>query len=656
VLAAVLTREVDWSLLPKRIPHTTRQLIARCLDRDPRHRLRDIGEAREAIERGGAAEAASDPGAGSRSGTSRLPWAIAALSTLTALTLWLNARPAPTLSPTVRFDLSWPGDAARSASTDSNYFELSPDGRYLAIVAAGQIWVRPLDSQTARPVAGTEGGTYPFWSPDGNSIGFFAANELRRISRDGGTAQKLCDAPVGRGGAWSTTGTIVFSQSGSAEGLSRVGDRGGSPTRLPRLTSPGGTSSHRYPQFLPDGHHFIFTLLVGSKDLAGIYVGDLDGTPPVRVLDGSDHAAFAAGVTPTSPGHLLFRRREVLMAQPFDPARLRVTGDMFPVAERVGLGGNTGHGAFAVSATGVLAYSELSVEREVLTWLDRSGRRIGAVTGKLGLGGFAISPDERTLAYAAGPSVGGRDIWLQPMSGGSPSRFTFAEDGTGWTQPHWSSDGARIVLSTQNNAGAPRYEIRTRRIDRTGPDEILTHDTDIVRPWDSTPDGRMIVYSARTDTDLLLLPLGDKARPVSVTNASDRARCAQFSPDGRFIAYAVGPLDSSEIVVQPIPTTGALWQVSTQGGAMPRWRADGREIYYRASDGKLMAVSVRAGAASFESGTPQPLFEGIPPPSSNTFCTYQPARDGQRFLVSLIDANSQSPITIVVNWEEAVHR
>ena len=394
---------------------------------------------------------------------------------------------------------------------------------------------------------------------------------------------------------------------------------------------------------------------MGSKELAGVYVSDLDGTPPVRVLDGSEHALFAPAATPNAPGHLLFRRQEVLMAQPFDVKQLRAFGEMFPVADRVGVG-NTGHGAFAVSATGVLAYSEQSSNRVVLTWVDRSGRRIGTVAGRLSLGGFEISPDERSVVYASGETGGRRDLWLQATGSGSPSRFTFGDGSTGWTMPHWSGGGTRLVYATQNVAGEARYEIRTRRVDRTSPEETLAGNPDVLRLWDSSPDGRYLLYSCSGQPGLLLLSLKHGSEPGKVTTASAQGCCGQFSPDGRFVAYAAGEGGGSQVFVQPFPLTGALWQISTDGGGMPRWRRDGGALYYRATDGKLMEIPVRPGAGSFEAGAPQPLFDGIPSSNSNTFFTYQPSLDGRRFLVSVIDAGSQSPITVVLNWQGAVRR
>lgn len=421
-----------------------------------------------------------------------------------ALALWLAGRNAsgPAPAPTVRFELAWPG-AASSASADSAYFDLSPDGRWLVMAAQGQLFVHALDSVASRPLSGTEGATYPFWSPDSAWIGFFAGGELRRIARDGGPAQRLCDAPDGRGGTGSHEGTIVFSDRAGRLGLSRVGDQGGKPIALPRVPSAGGISNHRYPQFLPDGRHFIFTYLRGSAEAAGVYVGDLSEAPPLRVLDGTDHALFAPATRPGEPGQLLFRRQEVLMARPFDPLRLRFVGEMFPVAERVGQAGNTGHGAFAVSASAVLAHSELSRESEVLIWLDRSGSRIGTVTGRLDVRGFALSPDERTVAYASGNVSLRADVWLQAIGGGAPSRFTFGASGPGWTFPLWSRDGRQLVYATRDNAGQDRYEVRRRRVDRTGAEEtLLSVDAAIPYPWDWSPDGRHLVYSDNRGLDL----------------------------------------------------------------------------------------------------------------------------------------------------------
>ncbi len=659
-LSAVMRKEIDFTLLPGSTPRRVRELLRRCLERNPRRRLRDIGEARLALEGVASGEAET-------SGTPRtqlpprptwqrwLPWSVAALAVAggVAVALFERGAQAPAAAPVTRFELAWPGVAG--GVVESATFELSPDGRALAIVAQGQIWVRTLDSLATKPIAGTDGASYPFWSPDGTTLGFFAGEELRRVSRDGGLAQKICDAPDGRGGAWGRDGTIVFSDRYGSQGLSRVGDRGGKPLPLPKISPPGGEGDLRYPQFLPDGRHYLFTFLSGSPETAGIYVSDLDGTAPVRLLDGSDHALYAPAANPREPGHLLFRRRNILMALPFDAGRLRVVGEMFPVAEPVGTAGNTGHGAFSVSTNGVLALSELSPQRETLAWVDRSGHPIETLAERLALRGFTLSPDERTLAYADGVCGGGRDIWLQPTAGGSPSRFTFG-DGPGWAFPLWSPDGKELAYATHDCAGEARYEIRRRRLDRSGAEAKLWSTDHTLALWDWSPDGRFLVFTDERDSKLWLLPLAGGGKPEVLTPAIAKESCAQFSADGRFLAYASTAQGSIQVFVQPFPATGALWQVSTAGGSTPRWRADGRELYYRAEDGKLMAVAVNTGSGSFEAGTPQALFDGIASWGNLFGFTYQPARDGQRFLVSHTDLARRSPIVVTLNWQADLRR
>ena len=413
---------------------------------------------------------------------------------------------------------------------------------------------------------------------------------------------------------------------------------------------------HRRPQFLPDGRHFLFTYLTGSPEAAGIYVGDLDGSPPVRVLDGSDrsdHALFAPSSTPGEPGHLLFRRQRLLMALPFDAERRRVVGEMFPLVERVGGSGNTGHGAFSVSQGGVLAHADYPAQTDELVWLDRSGRRLATVAEQLSIVGFSLSPDEQTLAFATGELA--TDIWIRPLAGGAPSRFTFGPD-PGWDFPVWSPNGSQLVYATPGLAGLLRYEIKRRRVDRSGPEETLLAGDRMSVLWDWWPDGRSLVYGDYRD--LWLLPLDGDRKPVVYLARPPKVLVehAQFSPDSRWMAYASNEQGALEVFVQPVPATGALWQISTAGGSMPRWRGDGGELYYRAADGTLMAVATHASAVSFDHGTPQALFGDIPSRGNLPAFTYEAADDGRRFLVNLRSSEADPPITVVLNWQNAIGR
>jgi Tol biopolymer transport system component len=676
-LAAVLRAEVDWTALPAATPPAIRRLLRRCLERNPKNRLHDIADARIVLDElvsGREQEESTAPAAPVRSRRRWLPWTIAAVATVIAVAAVAavlfglrGAAPRSAPEPTVRFEVAWPGAGATSIDLTRDFFELSPDGRYLLFVAEDQIWVRPLDALVPQPLANSAGATYPFWSPDGASIGFFANGELRRIAREGGQAQKLCDAPAGRGAAWGSDGTIVFSADYGTHGLSRVADRGGTPGQLPRVAStPESTGDHRYPQFLPGGRQFLFTYLSGSPDAAGIYVGDVGGSSPVRVLDGSDQARFAPGATPGGSGYLLYRRQNILMAQGFDTQRLRVAGEAFPLVEGVGSSANSGHGAFALSDSGVLAHSASDNRRQQLVWFDRTGQRLETVLERTGsVAGFSISPDGRTLAFSASDDDSSSDIWLQTLPAGTPSRFTFGP-APGWSEPTWSPDSSELVFCTYNLSGVSSYQIQRRRVDRTGKPATLRDTPEMMFVWDWSPSLRGLAFSsdallpagrageAATITQALwLLPLEGKKDPIAI--GKGRESQARFSPDGRWLAYITTEQSPTQVFVRPWPETGAKWQISTAGGSMPQWRGDGRELYYRAADGTLWAVAVGGEGGHFEVGDRQSLFGGVPFLDDH-IRTFEPTPDGERFLVQRRAVESEPPITVVLNWQNALGR
>ena len=656
-LAGVLKSEIDFGAVPGETPGEVRRLLRRCLERNPKNRLHDVADARIALEelasgRGaeGAAPAPVRAGPGRR-----LPWVVAGVASLVAAALAAGHLRAPRAAPapTIRFHVPQP--ASSSPTRRGAGFEVSPDGRFLALTASGELWVRPLDSVAARRVEGIDEATYPFWSPDGAWIGFFADGQLKKVSRDGGPPQKICDAPEGRGATWGLGGVIVFSDRQGSRGLSRVGAQGGRPVALTRLPSPDVNQYHRYPQFLPDGRSFVFQHLAPSAEVAGVYVASLDGGTPERVLDGIDQALYAPAAG-GGEGFLLFRRESTLLARPFDPGRRRTVGDASPVAEDVGGGPNTGAGAFSVSASGVLAFSSDWERSGELVWFDRTGRRLDVVNAEMReMQGLSLSRGERRVAFGVGrPS----DIWVQSLPGGEPSRFTFGP-APGWSYPVWSPDGSELAYTTFDLVGYPHYEIRRRRADRAGDEEPLLRAKTTLYPWDFSPDGRSLVYGDESG-DLWLLPLSGDRTPVRFVSAPGLQTYAQLSPDGSLVAYASDEQGQAEVFVTTVPPSGAKWQVSTAGGSMPRWRRDGRELYFRGADGSLMAVGLGAGsagpgnAAVDERSAPRRLFGGIPSPGNTSVFTYSPADDGQRFLVASSRSTAQPPITVAVNWTAAL--
>jgi eukaryotic-like serine/threonine-protein kinase len=655
VLASVLKTDPDWAALPADVPLPVRRLLRRCLEKDPRKRLSAIGDARFDLDElepaGGPAPAEARPPSRGR----WVPWAIAAAASIAAaamaVALFLPAAREP--DRTIRFHVETPESSSQTRRARG--FEVSPDGRYLAIMSAGELWVRSLDSLTVRRLEGIEGASYPYWSPDGAWIGFFADGQLKKVARDGGPVQKICDALDGRGAAWGADNVIIFSAVQGSRGLSRVSALGGQPAAVTQLPAAEANRYHRYPQFLPDGRSFLFQFLTPSTDAAGIYVGTLDGSAPVRVLDGADQAMYASA--PGRPtGFLLYRRQNTLMAQPFDPVARRTIGEVMPVADAVGSGPNTGSGAFSVSPGGVLAFSSDWSQSGELIWIDRAGRRLGAINGESReIQGVSLARGSARVAYGAGTPP---DVWVQSLPGGEPSRFTFGP-APGWAYPLWSPDGRELIYTSYDLVGFPQYEIRRRRADRGGAEEVLLRSSETLYPWDWSPDGRFLMFSDE-EFDLALLPLSGDRRPVPLLTAPGIQALAQFSPDGRFFAYTSDQQGQSEVFVGTLPASGAVWQVSTSGGSMPRWRRDARELFYRAVDGTLMVVSFGAGvegrgASSVEErSAPQPLFKGIPSSGNTPIFTYAAADDGQRFLVCASRKTDQPPITLVVNWQAAL--
>jgi serine/threonine protein kinase/Tol biopolymer transport system component len=663
VLAGVLRADVDWTALPASTPAALTTLLRRCLERDPRRRLRDIGDARIVIDElvSGRVEESDAPPTGSADVSGRrrrLPWILAAttaLATVAAVvmaSILLRSQPADP-APALRLEITPP---ETSSPTDrGGYFELSPDGRFLVMVEDGELWVRPLDAVAARRIEGIEDASYPFWSPDGAWIGFFAGGELRKVARDGGLAQKICAAPDGRGASWSPEGVIVFSDRFGDNGLSRVSAQGGTPAAVTQTAGDAGNDVHRYPQFLPGGKSFLFLDLAPSPALSGVYLGTLDGGKPQRILEGSERAIYArAGES--GAGYLFFRRESTLMAQPFDLASRKTSGEAIPVADGVGVGANTGSGAFTLSDFGLLASSPNTVVNSELVWFDRSGKRgdrLGMANGLTGdILGLSVAPGGKRVAFGLGDPP---EIFVQSLPNGEPSRFTF-DPVPGWMDPIWSPDGSEIAYATQDLAGLPLYEMRCRRADRAGAEETLTKSSQAIYPWDWSPDGRSILYSDWAG-DLWLLPLEGGRKPIAYVAAPGNQAYAQFSPDGQLVAYAKDEQGESEVFVATVPQSGALWQISTGGGSMPRWRRDGRELYFRANDGTLMAVALGSGtgtAALEGRAAPRPLFPGIPSPGNSWIFTYAPGENGQRFLVATARKGARQPIHVLVNWPAAI--
>ncbi len=660
-LAAVLKSDPDWAALHSSTPPAIRQLLRRCLERDARRRLRDIGEARicvdDAIAHPEAELTATAPGLRAEAPALRawkrvLPWAlVAALVLLSSGMAWMVFRSSLQPAGVVRaFILPPENTSFVSSGVGAGPVAVSPDGRTLAFVARhsngnSQLWVRAVSSLSAQPLAGTERATYPFWSHDSRAIGFFAEGKLKKIDVGGGPAVTICEAPEGRGGSWNREDTILFAPSLSST-IHRVPASGGTPIPVTAMDAARGESTHRWPSFLPDGRRFVYFARGVSAGIESgannVRMGSLDAGQDRPILIAQSNAVYA-------DGHVLFVRESSLMARPFDPRRGDFTGDAFPIAEKVLADPLFSLAAFSASETGVLAYSMgENFEGSNLALHDRSGRQ----TSLLGAEGMyfnvAFSPDGRHAAVDAGAAGIGRvDIWIYELARNLRSRFTF--DAALDREPVWSPDGTRIAFSSNRKGPFNLYQ---KSFTGTGLEEVLLESSEHKRPWGWSPDGRLFLYETfgnpKAKSDLWVLPLSGDRRPLPYQQTPFFEGQARFAPDGRWIAYVSDESGQPEVYVAAFPAPGRKWLVSSGGGSTPRWRRDSREIYYLAIDGKLMAVEVRPSAASFEVGALKVLFPTRP---IRTGSAYDVTPDGKRFLVnSLAGKADTTPVTLVVNW------
>jgi Tol biopolymer transport system component/predicted Ser/Thr protein kinase len=635
------------------------RVVRTCLAKDPDDRWQtahDIAVQLKWIQEGGSAVGVAPPAVavGKRS-ASILPWLIAAAATagLIALALRDRLRPAAP-AEVVRFTVLPPEKAVFTPPGEhaASQFAVSPDGRSIAFVASypgarALLWVRRLDSLTASPLPGTEEAMHPFWSPDGRSLGFFTPTAVKRVDLASGAPQKLCDSAGGRGGAWSKEGVIIFADS-AATPLFRVPDTGGEAEPATRLDPSRGEKSHRYPSFLADGRRFIYWMRGNKREHQGIYLASLD-SPDSRLLLKSDALGFAP------PGYLLTVRQDMLVAYPFDDKSLRVGTRPLPVAESIPAGAPPGYSPFAVSPTGVLAYSSTFIRGRELVWLDRSGRRLATVGEPGDYSTPDLSPDEKRIAVSMREGTkGNTDVWLYDSTRNAWSRFTF--DAANDRAPLWSPDGSRIVFGSGARGLLDLWE---KPSGGTGEPRLLAGSDEDKFLSDWSRDGRFIVYhtfGGKGAWDVWVVPVAG-GKPVPFLASRFTEVQGRLSPDGRWMAYASDESGRFEIYVTDFPGKRGRWQVSTGGGLQPAWRADGREIFYVTPDQAFTSVAVRAGD-TFEAAPPVALFKANFPPWVPAYWRYYcPSRDGQRFLVAaLVPEASAAPINVVLNWTASLKK
>jgi Tol biopolymer transport system component/tRNA A-37 threonylcarbamoyl transferase component Bud32 len=645
-LVAIIEHEPDWSALPPATPPALRRLLRRCLEKDPNRRLHDIADARIEIEEPvDAALASATAEAPGRHWTPRQVSIAKSLVALAAagglgLAVYFYQR-APVEAPPTRLSVFTPGTITPQLSAT-----ISPDGRQLAFVSTdangkSMLWLRQLNALDAHALAGTENAAHPFWSPDGRYLGFQAAGKIKTIEAIGGPVQILADGPIRSGATWSRDGRILFIPRLGALGTVPAGGGSVSPVAVAGF----------WPYFLPDGRHFLY--FVGAPaDRRGVWVGSTDSNVTKHLMTTDVKAAYAP------PGYLLFVRGETLMAQPFDAQRLELTGEPSVVADGVWVAAPAGQASFSVSHSGVLAYVNASLSDVQLTWLDRTGRQVApigpperwALTPQL-------SPDGKHIAIARGP-FGNRHIWVVDTVDGTASRVTFGSNSD--DDPVWSRDGNRIAFASATAEGGSRLHLKN--VNGSGAEDVLFDSPGSVVVQDLSSDGQLLVYAARSTqgpSDLWILPLSGARQPSPFLQTPFIKSQAQISPDGRWIAYTSNESGTDEVYVQRFPTPGNKHQASTNGGVQPRWRQDGRELFYLASDQRLMAVPVKLDSA-FEAHAPVPLFRTrLIPQGSQSLglpTAYDVSPDGQRFVVAVAPEDLGPPITVVLNWVAALKR
>lgn len=651
MLAAIVRGDPDWSALPSETPASVRTLLRRCLEKDPRERLPDIGAARLELKDAIRGKAALESHPTPPRRRSVLPWAIAFLGTLAALLTVTGAviRESWRPSPEARAYKAVIVPPSPLTGAPVRRLQISPDGRRLAFVAqeaSGQtvLWVRPIDDTQAQPLRGTEGAGAPFWSPDSRWIAFQADGRLKKVDATGGTVTTIGDAVEAPPGTWNRDNVILTSGAGNV--IVRQSTSGG--PQVPVTTREEGPERiHITPFFLPDGRHFLYaTSRIGSST-STIYIASIDSRESTRLLEG--------GVPQYASGYLLFLRGSMLMAQRFDPDRLALSGDAVPLAEDVQVNASTGTGAFSVSQTGELVFQSGESLGSRLTWFDRAGKTIGAVGDAGPYADVCLSPDGRWATATRVGNQGRGDVWLIDVARSLPRRLTI--DSTGGFAAVWRPGSTTLVYAVRRPASVDFVE---QAIDGTPATTILSDDRDKV-PVGFSADGGVLLYLLRagaTRGRLWTLRLADRTSRPFFPESDPPQQAAEVSPNGRWIAYtAITEAGASSLTVASFPDGTARREIAARGGSTPHWRRDGKELFFTAP-GRLMAVDVDTSGAVLDVGVPHALFDvTVPAVALGVRSTYAAAPDGQRFLFNTWDArNAVTPITLVVNWTRTLRQ
>jgi eukaryotic-like serine/threonine-protein kinase len=650
-LAAVIKEEPDWSRLPSFTPARVRGLLQRCLKKDAKQRLQAIGDARVAIDEIVAGSPEDTSLVVSRGTRPWVAWSACAVACTMALTVaFAHFREnSPAQPRVVRFQIPLPENPVLQTT---GAFAVSPDGQQLVFPAVGpdgvsRLWVRALDSLEVRALQGTESSdALAFWAPNSHFVAFSSAGKLKKVNVSGGPAETLCDIPGNAiGGSWNSDGVIIFGQYPGV--VMQVSAAGGLPSPLTALDPSQGEIAHTIPSFLPDGRHFIYLRDSGTSTGTGVSVGSLDVRPKeqsTKRIVASDVGPVYAPSADLNLGQLLFMRNGTLIAQTFDARRLELSGEAITVAEQ--LGTFLDYGFYSASTNGVLVYRSKGSGNSQLISFDRQGKvlRTAVVAGDYHT--LAVSPDG-TRAAVGGY---GESFRLLDLSRGTSTQFTFGRSGAYGV---WSPDGSRVVFASGDN-------LYQKLASGEKEEELLLATKEDKIPTSWSRDGRFLLYTVlaeRSKGDLWVLPLEGGRKPMPFLRTGSNEEEGHFSADGRFVAYSSDESGRDEIYVHafaPDSVTssddGGKWLISNDGGVEPRWRGDGRELYYITPDGSLMSVAVTTRPA-LQVGVAKVLFRT--PTHSVAFdpTEWDLSPDGRRFTFAVRPAQSKVPFTIVLNWQ-----
>ena len=646
LISAIMTAEPPpISTLQALTPPALDHVVRTCLAKEPDARWQTahdvLVELRWLTEAGSQAGVPGSLAARHMGRRELIAWAIVALLTVALAVDIFRQRPAE--ARTVRFQVPLPD---RMSMSWFDFPVISPDGRRLLLpgIAPGGIrhlWLRSLDSLDEQLLPGTDEAYFPFWSPDSRSLAFFANEKLKRIDLAGGTPRVVCDAkyPNG-GGTWNRDGSILFSDVGGS-GILVVSATGGQPKRVLELDRSRQEIAELLPQFLPDGRHFLYLSQSVSAGKGGIYTGSLDSKETRLLLAAESNASYAP------PGFLVYGVPQTLLAQPFDPNRLRASGEAVPIAERVGRMTLLPASLFSVSQNGVLVYGSPGYSQVQLAWHNRDGMR-KALIGEPGIYlELNLSPGEKRLAVTRTNSEGGtRDLWILDLPTGILSRLTLhaSED------PQWSPDSRELVYSSNQKGKLDLY----RKVVGGGNEELVFQSEGDKWAQQWFKDGS-ILFEGESGKVFYRLPLSGERKPVVLLETEFDKDNPRVSPDERWVAYQSTESGRWEVYVASFPSFEEKRQVSNDGGCQPQWRRDGKELFYLGLQGKMMSVEVKGGP-SLETNAPKILFQTPLRVDPTSPAQYVAAGDGERFVFGEPVGESSKPVTILLNWTAGLKR